>query len=283
MKLPSKSLLSVALLTTLVGSGVVLAQQAAPTVDPQTLVGTPTAPQAAPAAPQAVMVPPSPGAPAPVPATTPVITTPSQSTPVVVAPTSPTLADPEVERMRAAAEAQALRITQMTASGADESVLLREVSRYQARLSLLNAAAEVEKAQQEMVSDRTKFQLEQAKTQAELAAAKTPALAPGAVGLPGQPGVAGSVLPQEEKLDVSLLGVSSFGGKRLAEVSSSEFGSMAVEAGATLPNGARVSSITDRSVVIVHRGKRSTIYLSGGSSGTSASSAKPPAPTVNKK
>ena len=87
--------------------------------------------------------------------------------------------------------------------------------------------------------------------------------------------MAGSVLPQEEKLDVSLLGVSSFGGKRLAEVSSSEFGSMAVEAGTTLPNGARVSSITDRSVVIVHRGKRSTIYLSGGSSGTSTSSAKP--------
>ena len=272
MKLSSKSLLSVALLTTLVGSGVVLAQQAAPTVDPQTLVGTPTAPQA-------VMVPPSPGAPAPVPATTPVITMPSPSTPVIVAPTSPTPVDPEVERMRAAAEAQALRITQMTAAGADESVLLREVSRYQARLSLLNAAAEVEKAQQEMISDRTKFQLEQAKTQAELAAAKTPALAPGAV---GQPGVAGSVLPQEEKLDVSLLGVYSFGGKRLAEVSSSEFGSMAVEAGTTLPNGARVSSITDRSVVIVHRGKRSTIYLSSGSSGTSASSTKPPAPTVNK-
>lgn len=269
MNIPVKSLLSVALLTALVGSGVVLTQAQAQTqpstVDPQSLVHSPGQPVGSPAA---VVIPPSPGVPPAVPATTPPITGPTPAAPAaIVVPSQPLPPDPEVDRLRAESQAQAMRIAELTAAGADESILLREVSRYRAKLQLLNVASQVDKAQQTMASDRLKFELEQAKAKAELSSTQTPALvAPGAVGGPGVPGLVGqpSVQPVEAKPDFSLVGVSSFAGKRMAEVVSPEFGSVSVEVGSTLPNGARVTSITDSSVVVSHRGKRQTVHLSAG-------------------
>lgn len=277
MNIPVKSLLSVVLLTTLVGSGVVLTQAQA-----QAQAQTKTPPQGAPVdpqalvynagqsvqAPQAVVIPPSPGAPAAVPATTPPIT--RQQPAAVVVPSQPLPPDPDVTRLRAESQAQALRIAQLTAEGADESVLLREVSRYRAKLQLLNVASQVDKAQQTIASDRLKFELDQAKAKAELQSANAPVPStPGAVGVPGVPGQPGAPLV-ENKPDFSLVGVSSFSGKRMAEVVSPDFGSVSVEVGATLPNGARVTSITDGSMVVTHRGKRHTVYLTAGAAPAAA-------------
>lgn len=276
MNTSTKTLLSVALLTVLASSGVVFAQsQGTSPVNPQAIVSAPSPVSAPVPAPQAVVLPPSPspGAPAPTPASSQAITA------TAAAQSQPLPPNSDVERLRADSEAQALRIAEMTAAGADESVLLREISRYRAKLSLLNVASQVEKAQQTMASDRLKFQVEQAKSQAELQSTRAPAA--GAVN--GAPMLPGSQMPLpavEEKVDVSLVGVSSFAGKRIAEVSSPEFGRVMVEVGASLPNGARVTSITDSAMVITYRGKRQNVYFSAPDV---SAEKKQPASAVNKR
>lgn len=277
MNISKKRTLSLALLavmsgavTTQLSTSAVLAQ----TVDPQSLISQQPVAQPDPVAP--AQVPPSPDAPAAVPATTPPLTgqTPvsgsiqmPQPAPEVGVPGVagfPTQqSDPGVLRLQQEAEDHAARIARLTASSADESTILREVSRYQARLSLLNIASKVEAAQQQMAANRAKFQVEQAKIISELAASQQPAaIAGGAsanVAAAGQ--TQGQTQEQAEMNPYTLVGVSSFGQRTLAQISGPA-GTQLVEAGAMLGDGYRVSRITSDSVVLTHKGRRHTLYLS---------------------
>jgi type IV pilus biogenesis protein PilP len=167
--------------------------------------------------------------------------------------------------------------------------LLQKVSRDNARLLLMSNAAKVETLEQEMAAKRLKFEIDQAKARAELAEAK---MVPGSlVALPGAPGAGATGVPGASQAPAApappsytLLGVSSFGDRTLAELSSMDFGVMSVEPGTTLPDGGRVVSISPTHVVVRRGGKSEKIYIGTGasssaaSSGTKPAAAKPPVP-----
>lgn len=178
----------------------------------------------------------------------------------------------DMTQLRQSAEEQAKKIMDLTASGADESVLLREVSRYQAQLSLLKVASEIEKTKQDMETERLKFQVEQAKSNAELNSAKRGGMnaATQSMGMPNAMSMPDGSMPKrpmsatEKAMDVKLVSVYSFGSKRLAEFSSDEFGVVTLESGGRLPSGATVEAIDSNSALLKFRGKTKHIHLSAG-------------------
>lgn len=245
MNTPKMRTLSLALLAVVSGvaiSQMTTSQVAAQSVDPQSLVSQ-----------QPVQVP-AEAVPVSVPAPVAV----PQAQPAAPAPAVP--ASQDVQRLQVQVDNHAQRIAQMTSQSADESAILREISRYNAQLSLLNAASKVETAQQQMEANRTKFQVEQAKTLGELSGAKAPAgaasLAPGLAGSSSSP-----LATQPEKIPYTLIGVSSFGERILAQLAGPA-GTQTVELGAVLGDGYRVSRIASDSVVLLHKGRRHTLYLS---------------------
>ena len=245
-------------------------QVAAQSVDPQTLVSQPseTHPQNDPAQQvDPIALPPSTDAPVEVPATTPAITGSivPPTTPEPVPSTSVSLqgaSDPEILRLQREAEQSAERIAQMTSSSADESAILREIARYQARLSLLNVVSKVETTQQQMATSRAKFEVEQAKTLGELNTAQTLLPTPG---LPAQPGSSPDASLGEvdniQEMPYTLVGLSSFGERSIAQIAG-PVGTQSVEVGSVIGEGYRVSRVSSDSVVLTYEGKRHTLYLS---------------------
>lgn len=286
MNTSKKTILSLAILASVsalavysFSPGQVLAQS----VDPQALVSQPTQDQAQSQdqgqdqvmPPQVNPIqPPSPDAPVAIPATTPPITGPAvpSVSPGAVPPGEVSLqvsSDPEVARLQREAEAHAQRIAQMTSNSADESAILREVARYQARLSLLNVVSKVESTQQQMASSRAKFEVEQAKTLSELNSAQ-PSLP---VPAPGQAPIQdGQTLGEAEatpEVPYTLVGLSSFGERNIAQLAG-PVGTQSVEVGSIIGDGYRVSRVSSDSVVLTHKGKRHTLYLSPLPSGSAS-------------
>lgn len=169
---------------------------------------------------------------------------------------------------------------------ADESTLIREMSRQQARLAFIQMMAKIEKAKLEIERDKFKFEEEmmQAKAKAETAKAEAKSAAaggllpggvagapgvgmplpppgasipmPASVPLPGLPGGTGSAVDlMNESSKPSVRSIYSFDGKYFAEVVTNGSKTIA-QSGTSLPNGDKVLSVSSSGVTISRKGKR---------------------------
>ena len=185
---------------------------------------------------------------------------------------------------------QVAHIDALTSGQGDESTLLSEVSRAQARLSMLNILSKIEKAKMDMEMDRLRFESEKAKAKADAEKAAgggsaAPAGVAGVVGGPS-PGApmstpsAASLRAQAEALDAlapkpSLRGVSSFDGKTFAEIVTPEGERLFLEKGGLLPDGSKLVSIASTSAVVVSKGRKLVLPLSSGASAPAPSAGTP--------
>ena len=156
----------------------------------------------------------------------------------------------------------------------DESTLLSEAAKKQARLSLLNINAKIEQAQLALERDRMKFQEEQREAQSK--AYTQQAQQNAAKGLTAD----GKKAQKEEEPEVkpSVRSIYSYDGKWFAEIVIN--GSKVLASpGTVLVGGGKVTSITSSNVVVVTRGQRRVLPLDG-SAALSAQSVAPAAFTA---
>jgi len=153
----------------------------------------------------------------------------------------------------------------------DESTLLSEAAKKQARLALLNMNSKIEQAQLAMERDRLKFQEEQREAQSKALAQQAAQNA--TLGLTAQ----GKKVEKEEEPEVkpSVRSIYSYDGKWFAEIAVN--GSKVLASpGTVLVGGGKVTSITSSNVVVVNKGKRQVLPLDG----SAALSAQSVAPSV---
>lgn len=157
----------------------------------------------------------------------------------------------------------------------DESTLLREMSRQQARLAFLNMLSKIEKAQLDIERDRLKFEQEKREAEAAIQKVSAPALSvpagPSSAGTPSI-GTAAELVASISK--PSVRSIYSYDGAYFAEIFTDNQKTIA-RAGTVLPNGSRVISINASGVVVSHKGKRMTLSVEPPSSVLSTSSSGP--------
>lgn len=156
----------------------------------------------------------------------------------------------------------------------DESTLLSEAAKKQARLSLLNINAKIEQAQLALERDRMKFQEEQREAQSKAYVQQAEQNA--AKGLTAE----GKKAEKEEEPEVkpSVRSIYSYDGKWFAEIAIN--GSKVLASpGTVLVGGGKVTNITSSNVVVVTKGKRRVLPLDGSAS-LSAQSVAPAAFTA---
>lgn len=151
----------------------------------------------------------------------------------------------------------------------DESTLLSEAAKKQARLALLNVNAKIEQAELALERDRMKFQEEQREAQSKVYAQQAEQNA--ARGLNAE----GKKVQKEEEPEVkpSVRSIYSYDGKWFAEIVIN--GSKVLASpGTVLVGGGKVTNITSSNVVVVTKGQRRVLPLDG-SAALSAQSVAP--------
>lgn len=158
----------------------------------------------------------------------------------------------------------------------DESVLFREASRQQARLTLMKLLSDVEKKRMDMERERMKFAEEQYESQQKIGGGSarpagttigsmSPAAQPSSSPSGAQPQAsAQSVEPAIEE-NISVRSIYSFDGQSYAELM---VGSAKVIArpGTELINGDKVVTIDQGRVVVLRNGERKVLPLEGSAS-----------------
>lgn len=155
------------------------------------------------------------------------------------------------------------------ADNMDESTLLSEAARKQARLALLNINTKIEQAQLALERDRMKFQEEQREAQSKTFTQQAAQNAARGLSAEGR-----KVEKEEEpEMRASVRSIYSYDGKWFAEIIVNG-GKVLASPGTVLAGGGKVTSITSSNVVVVTKGKRRVLSLDGGGS-LSASSSVP--------
>jgi len=152
----------------------------------------------------------------------------------------------------------------------DESTLLSEAAKKQARLALLNISNKIEQTQLAMERDRMKFEEERREAQSKVYEQQVAQNA--AKGLSAE----GKKVEQEEpEVKPSVRSIYSYDGKWFAEIVIN--GSKVLASpGTVLVGGGKVTNITSSNVVVVTKGKRRVLPLDGSAS-LSAQSVAPAA------
>lgn len=152
----------------------------------------------------------------------------------------------------------------------DESTLLSEAAKKQARLALLNISTKIEQAQLALERDRMKFQEEQREAQSKVYAQQAAQNAARGLNAEGK-----KEKEEEPEVKPSVRSIYSYDGKWFAEIVVN--GSKVLASpGTVLVGGAKVASISSSNVVVVSKGKRRVLPLDG-SAALSAQSVAPAA------
>lgn len=142
----------------------------------------------------------------------------------------------------------------------DESTLLSEAAKKQARLALLNISNKIEQTQLTMERDRMKFEEERREAQSKVYEQQVAQNT--AKGLSAE----GKKVEQEEpEIKPSVRSIYSYDGKWFAEIVLN--GSKVLASpGTVLVGGGKVTNITSSNVVVVTKGKRRVLPLDGSAS-----------------
>ena len=159
----------------------------------------------------------------------------------------------------------------------DESTLLREASKYQARLNFMQMVSKINKAQLDIEREKLKFENEKLKAEEDnrkLSAPQitSPSLNQGLAAIPGASGMSGGVMDIAMEIDKPVVrSIYSYDGTFFAEIMTGSSKTIA-KSGSSLPSGDKVISIRDGVVVISRRGKRMILGVDQSSSMTASSS-----------
>ena len=194
-----------------------------------------------------------------------------------------------------------LDMGKMDLAGTDEGTLIRLMSQYQAKLAFENMLAKIEKASQDRAREKLKFEKEKREADAEEQKLSAPVMPLGATGVGVSPVGVGAQLPLPSGMTLplpspqsaidymmqavapSVRSIYSFDGQYFAEMMTGSTKTIAKN-GTKLPNGAVVVSISSSGVVVMNKGKKSTLTVeapaesSTTTTTTSLTGAPPPIP-----
>lgn len=177
---------------------------------------------------------------------------------------------------------------------ADESTLVRLMSKYQAKLAFETMVAKIEKASQDREMAKVKFELEKRKAEEEEQKRLAPSIpvASSPVGaFPGAQMPAGSpplpAAPIQSAMDFmmqasmpSVRSIYSFDGQYFAEIMTGSTKTIAKQ-GTKLPNGSVVVSISSSGVVTMTKGKKTTLTVEAPATATATTSTTTPSTTTS--